>query len=114
MDKEKNFARNLEALLKLKGKSVYETSEEISIPESTLRDAMKSGCMTLHTAIRISEGLNVSIDQLLSEELDAAEYDQALRLLNGLECFSKFSPDKQDEIRSAFCKLLGLLCTREE
>ena len=114
MEKEKNFARNLEALLKLKGKSVYETSEEISIPESTLRDAMKSGCMTLHTAIRISEGLNVSIDQLLSEELNEEKYDQTLRLLNGLEYFSKCSPDKQKEIHSVFCKLLGLLSKRDE
>lgn len=114
MDKEKNFAKNLEALLKMNGKSVCEASEEISIPASTLRDAMKSGGTTLHTAIRISEGFNVSIDQLISEELNAEKHDQALRLLTHLEYFTKCSADKQKEIHEVFCRLLGLMSVGEK
>lgn len=68
MEEYNNLARNLRSYKTTKDLTMTELSNELDIPEATLRNVMKEGNTTLHTAIRISRGLGIGLDLLINDE----------------------------------------------
>ena len=110
MDKHEIFAKNLSAIKEINGQSLGEFAQEIGIPKSTLKSALETGNTTLDTAIRISDGLNVPLDELLSDELLARRLDTLQRVLQYLEWFSVLPAQDQKEVLFHLQKILEVMC----
>lgn len=98
MDKHQIFSKNLMALQSFRQQSLGEFSEEIGIPKSTLQSVLAHGNTTLDTAIRISDGLNLPLDTLISDELACTKLDVAQYLLQSLDWFCTLSPEEQNAV----------------
>lgn len=110
MDKHKIFAKNLSAIQKVNGRSLGEFAQEIGIPKSTLKAALDTGNIMLDTAIRISDGLNLPLDALLSDEPLAQRLDVLQRILQYLEWFCVLSAEDQKEVIFHLHKILEVMC----
>lgn len=75
MEKLKRFAQNLDNIKTRNNKSLTEFAQEIGIAKSTVQSILKDGNTTLDTAIRISTALGISLDDLLSEDIEYIEND---------------------------------------
>ena len=106
MEKHEIFAKNLEAIRKFNGQSLAEFAIEAGIPKSTLQSVRISGHTTLDTAIRIAEGLGLSLDSLIGDEHFAEKLDIVQYLLQGLERFQTLSASEQDEVILHIRKIL--------
>ena len=95
MDKHKIFANNLNAIRKAREQSLAEFSAELGIPKSILQSVLKNGQTSLNTAIQISEGLNISLDALVGENLSELNLSSFRAILLSLSWFKSLSPDKQ-------------------
>lgn len=67
MDEYNHLAKNLRNYKANKGLTTKQLSNELGIPKATLRNVMKEGNTTLDTAIRISNGLGISLDMLVND-----------------------------------------------
>lgn len=67
--KEQNYmAKNLRSYKELRKMTMKEFAAELDIPLSTLRTVLKEGNTTLHTAIKISRKLGISLDMLTNDQ----------------------------------------------
>lgn len=110
MDKHEIFARNLNRIKAINGQSLGEFAQEIDIPKSTLKSALETGNVMLDTAIRISDGLNVPLDELLSDEPLAQRLDALQRVLQYLEWFSVLPAEDREEVLFHLQKILEVMC----
>lgn len=110
MDKHELFAKNLSAIQKINGRSLGEFAQEIGIPKSTLQSALETGNIMLDTAIRISDGLNVPLDELLSDGQLARRLDVLERVLQYLEWFSVLPAADRQEVSFHLRKILEVMC----
>lgn len=110
MDKHEAFAKNLSAIKKINGQSLGEFAREIGIAKSTLKSALDTGNVMLDTAVRISDGLKVSLDELLSDESQAQRLDVLERVLQYLEWFCVLSAEDQKEVIYHLHKILEVIC----
>lgn len=109
MDKHQNFAKNLSAIQKIKECSLVEFSKEIGVPKSTLQSVLEDGHTTLDTAIRISEGLNIPLDTLLSDDALAQKLDVLHGFIKDLNWFSSLSASNQKEVVFYLNKILEVI-----
>ncbi|MBQ8830058.1 MAG: helix-turn-helix domain-containing protein [Oscillospiraceae bacterium] len=114
MRKCQNFANNLELIRKIKDMSLYEFSQELDIPKSTLKSVIKEGNTTLETAVRIADSMNTSMDALLQDDMDPEKCDVLMRLLKNLKWFSQKSPERQKQLKYHIEKLLENICDETE
>lgn len=105
-----NFAKNLEFIRKIKDMSLYEFSQELDIPKSTLKYVIKEGNTSLETAVHIAESMDISIDALLRNDLDVEKHDVLMKVLKDMEWFSQKSPEIQRELKCCIEKLLDCIC----
>ena len=110
LDKHDLFAKNLSAIQKINGRSLGEFAQEIGIPKSTLQSALETGNIMLDTAIRISDGLNVPLDELLSDGQLARRLDVLERVLQYLEWFSVLPAADRQEVSFHLRKILEVMC----
>lgn len=62
------LAQNLKSYKELRKLTMKELSDELDMPKATLRNIMNEGNTTLYTAIRISNGLGISLDMLVTDK----------------------------------------------
>lgn len=110
MDKHEVFAKNLSAIKRINGRSLGEFAQEIGIPKSTLKTALDTGNVMLDTAIRISDGLNVPLDELLRDEDLAHRLDVLEHVLQYLEWFSMLPAEDREEVIFHLHKILEVMC----
>ncbi len=109
MDKHHNFAKNLASIQKLREYSLVEFSKEIGVPKSTLQSVLENGHTTLDTAIRISEGLNIPLDTLLSEDFLSKKIDILHGFIKSFNWFSSLSADDQKIVVFHLTKILEVI-----
>ena len=97
MERKNNLSENLKAYQELywKNKDAGEFSSEFHIPKSTFRSIIDSGNTTLYTAIRIADGLGITLDELVFGEAPTQSLGQMQWFLQGTDWFAKLSPEKQ-------------------
>lgn len=98
MDKNKAFAKNLEAIRKQRGMSLSAFANELGIPKSTLQSVLADGQTTLDTALRISQGLNIPLDALTNGALSEEKFFLTHALMMGIDWFRELSPDEQKNV----------------
>lgn len=114
MDKHKIFANNLKAIRKAKGLTIAEYSAMLDIPRSTLQNVLVDGHMTLDTAVRISEHLDVSLDALMGDELLAERLGLLQMMIAGITWFADLSADDQTLVLRNIHEILALVQERPE
>ena len=114
MDKHKIFANNLKAIRKAKGLTIAEYSAMLDIPRSTLQNVLVDGHMTLDTAVRISEHLDVSLDALMGDEPLAERFGLLHLMLSGVTWFTNLSAENQTLVLRNIHEILALVQERPE
>ncbi len=110
MERENHLAQNLMEIRKmLHYKSLAEIANETQISKSTLQDAMKSGNVTLDTAIRIANAFHISLDTLVFGPITADQTDSMCSILRKFSWYSHLLPDEQEQFRFHLTALLDLL-----
>ena len=108
MEKENNLSNILKTLRSERGKSLAEFSSELGIPKTTMQSVMNTGNTSLVTLIRISEGLGLSLDELVFGEILAKYGFHVSTMLHDLDCYSKLLGEKQKLFRHHLDELLKL------
>ena len=106
MDKQKTFARNLEAIRRIHGQSLAEFAKAADIPKSTLQSIRLNGHTTLDTAIRISDALGLPLDSLVGDDQMPEKVDLIQHILKSIDWFQTLSADDQEEVLLHFRKIL--------
>lgn len=105
MKEYNHLARNLRSYKAAKNLTTKQLSSELDIPEATLRNVMKEGNATLDTVIRISSGLGISMDMLVSD----ADLPNKLIVLKQIQragsWLAKLPPEKSDKIASLIVEI---------
>lgn len=105
MEKYNHLARNLRSYKSTNNLTMKELSNELNIPEATLRNVMKEGNATLDTVIRISSGLGISMDMLVSD----GDLPNKLIVLKQIQragsWLAKLPPEKSDKIASLIAEI---------
>ena len=108
-DKHRNLAENLRNLRSAQGLSLSDFSKELDIPKSTLQAILDGGQTSLHTAICISERLNVPLDTLVNGTLSPDQFRRLDGFLTQLEWYNKLPGEKQAEAREHLLALIRLM-----
>lgn len=99
------LSKNLKSYQNFRELSLYEFSQELNIPKSTLRSILKEGNTTLETMIQISKALDISIDMLVLDK----DMPDKLFIMKNIEkannWLSTLSDDKKHEIASLISKI---------
>lgn len=109
MERSQIFAKNLDSIRQLNGRSLGEFSKELGIPKSTLQTVLEHGNTTLDTAVRISDGLKLPLDTLLNDGLLCEKLDITQHLLGCLDWFRRLSPEDQAAVTLHFGKILEVI-----
>ena len=109
-----NFANNLELIRNIRKTTLYEFSQELGIPKSTLQSLLREGNTTLDTAIRIADNLNLSVDALLRNDLEPEKCDMLMALLESLTWFTNKSPEQRHRLKACIEELLTEMCEYNE
>lgn len=106
MEKSNNLSNNLKAYQQARNLSLIEFSEELSIPKSTLRSVMRDGNTTLDTAIRLAEGMGVSLDDLVYDKRLPERLSLGQLVLRGLEWYTSLSAETQATVASLLNEIM--------
>ena len=109
MEQRNHLSDNLKAYQKARSLSMTEFSEELGIPKSTLRSVMRDGNTTLDTAIRLAEGLGVSLDELVYDKYLPERVSLAQMLLRGLGWYAALPKEKQAAVAFHINELLKVV-----
>ena len=104
-----HFAKNLEAIRKIKNANLTEFSEELDIPKSTLQDILKDGNTSLHTALHIAKHLDVPLSTLTGETAPAENPDSLTVLLRYFEWFSLLPREDQKAVTAHIRAIMEVL-----
>lgn len=108
-NKHQNFAENLRNLRSAQGLSLSDFSKELDIPKSTLQSILDNGQTSLHTAICISEKLNVPLDTLINGIISPEQFKRLDGFFSQLEWYNNLPKEKQAEVREHLFALIRLL-----
>ena len=109
MDKHQNFAKNLAAIRNAREESLVEFSKELGVPKSTLQAILGDGNTTLNTALRISERLNIPLDDLVNDETLSHKFDVFHNLLNSLSWYSSLSKEQRERVQYHLYQILEVI-----
>lgn len=109
LDKTRIFAKNLNALRKSHGWSVGDMAAHARIPKSTMQTALTSGRTTLDTAIRIADGLGLSLDSLISDGQLTQKISTTQYLLQAVEWLWALPGGEQEEVVQHVQRILELI-----
>jgi len=105
MKEYNHLARNLRSYKAAKNLTTKQLSSELDIPEATLRNVMKDGNTTLDTVIRISKGLDISLDMLIND----ADLPDKLIVLKQIQragsWLAELPPEKSDKIAALIAEI---------
>lgn len=99
------LAQNLRKYKAVRNLTMKELSEELNVPKATLRHIMSDGNTTLHTAIRISRNIGISLDMLVSDK----QFSDKLFIMDQMQragsWFAALPPEKSDKIASLIAEI---------
>ena len=105
MKEYNHLSRNLRSYKAAKNLTTKQLSSELDIPEATLRNVMKDGNTTLDTVIRISKGLDISLDMLIND----ADLPDKLIVLKQIQragsWLAELPPEKSDKIAALIAEI---------
>ena len=105
MKEYNRLAQNLRSYKAAKNLTTKQLSSELDIPEATLRNVMKDGNTTLDTVIRISKGLDISLDMLIND----ADLPDKLIVLKQIQragsWLAELPSEKSDKIASLIAEI---------
>jgi len=104
------FGKNLEAIREFNGQSLAEFAEEAGVAKSTMQSVRVSGHTTLDTAIRIADGLGLSLDSLTGDSRAPEKIDLVRRLLESVAWFQKLSPAERETVAEHVQKIVEVVC----
>lgn len=104
-----HFAKNLEAIRKIKNANLTEFSEELDIPKSTLQDILKDGNTSLHTALHIAEHLDVPLSTLTDEAAPSKNLDALSALLKWFAWFALLPGEDQKTVAAHIHAIMEVL-----
>lgn len=104
-----HFAKALEELRRVKDISLSEFAEELDIPKSTLKDVLRDGNTSLHTALHIAEQLDVPLSTLTGEPSFMENLNQLTALLRYFEWFSRLSREDQKTVAEHIYAIMEVL-----
>ncbi len=110
MRSPKQFGKNLEALRKFNGQTLAEQAQEAGVAKSTLQSVRLSGNTTLDTAIRIANGLGLSLDGLAGDGQLPEKMDLTRHLLRSVHWFRGLPEAEQEEVLDHFRRILEVAC----
>ena len=110
MDKQRNLAKNLEAIRKVNGQSLAEFAKETGLPKSTLQSVRISGNTTLDIAVKISESLGIPLDSLVGDDRLAEKIDITEHMLRTIDWFRTLSSSEREEVALHFQKIVEVIC----
>lgn len=98
MKEHNHLAKNLKSYKALRKITMKELADELDIPKTTLRNIMNEGNTTLHTAIRISQGLGIGLDMLVSDDTFADKIFIMDQMQRAGSWLADVSPEKRDHV----------------
>lgn len=110
LERHEIFAKNLETIREINGQSIEEFAEEIGLPKSTLQSIRLSGNTTLDTAMRIADGLGLSLDSLTGDSRVPEQIDLVRHLLKSIAWMRELSAGEQETVAEHFHKILEVVC----
>ena len=113
MDKGHILADNMEKLLKQKGKTMTEFSEEIGISRTTLQALKKRKSLSLNTAVQISDGLGIPLDLLANNENLTEQFNIAEMWVRCIDRIAALPKEKQTEFLYHFTKCMEVLISED-
>ena len=110
MERINRLAENLRIYQRERGKTMAEFSAELGIARSTLQSVMMDGNTTADTLIRVANGLNVTLDELVfGDGSKPAQTDRMQGMLDHMDFYVRMSAQKRLRFREYLDKLLNLL-----
>ena len=94
-EKSRNFAENLKNLRVALNLSYTEFSQALDIPKTTLQSIMEGGQTSLHTAMHISDKLDVPLDTLTNGCLSPQQIRQLDGFMSYLGWYDRLPEEKQ-------------------
>ena len=82
------IAENLKCYQELHKYSLAEFAGKLGVPKSTLQSVMQDGNTTLDTLIKIQQGLNISLDELVYGEMSNLLSGGMHELLKGISKYA--------------------------
>ena len=107
MERKSRLAENLRAYQQERGKTLSEFAAELGVARSTLQSVMLDGNTTADTLIRIANGLDVTLDELVFG--DGPLPDRAQDPLAKMAYYVRMPLSRRDLFRDYLNKLLDLL-----
>lgn len=105
MEEHNQLAKNLRVYKASRSLTMKELSRQLDVPETTLRNIMKDGNTTLHTAIRISKRLGIGLDLLVNDET----FSDKLFILNQIQIagsrLSHIPQNKKDKVSELIAEI---------
>ena len=97
MKKRNHLSENLKSYQKQRGCSLAEFSEELGVARSTLRSVMREGNTTLDTLLRLGDGLEVTLNELVYGERPLSGQEQVQALIRSIAVYCELPVEKQEE-----------------
>ena len=109
-----HLAQNLRKYKELRKLTMKELSEELDIPKATLRNIMKEGNTTLYTAMRVSRGLGISLDMLVSDK----QFSDKLFIMDQMQkasyWLSQLSPPEKAQMAELMSEMWAVLGEKDD
>ena len=113
MKKLKNLSKNLKKIRNNAGLSMSDFAKRLDLPLSTLWDVENRNNSSLPTLILISEKLGMSIDVLLSDDMQVEEQNLILKIWNNTDVLSGYTNEQQTEICKCLQRIVEIMNKRE-
>ena len=109
MNDYNHLAQNLKKYKTLKGMTMNELSDELDIPKTTLQNVMNEGNATLYTAIRISRGMGIGLDMLVSDETFSDKLFIMEQMQRAGSWLAGLPDEKRDDIAQLISKMWAIM-----
>lgn len=109
MKRDNHLSDNLKAYQKIREKTLSEFSREIGIAKSTLQSVMVDGNTTVDTLIRIANGLDITLDDLVFGEMQTEQIDKVKNLLTEMQWYTQLAEEQQERLRYHLLEIVRLM-----
>ena len=109
MKRDNHLSDNLKVYQREQGKTLSEFSREIGIAKSTLQSVMVEGNTTVDTLIRIANGLNITLDELVFGEIQTEQIGNVKELLTEIQWYTQLAEEKRERLRYHLREIVRLM-----
>ncbi len=109
MKRDNHLSDNLKVYQREQGKTLSEFSREIGVAKSTLQSVMIDGNTTVDTLIRIANGLDITLDDLVFGEMQTEQIDKVKKLLTEMQWYMQLAEEKRERLRYHLQEIVRLM-----